>query len=300
MPAELGGRLAHTYVPADPIGPPLVVVHGARTDPSECLAGFRHLAHSYRRPLLVPVFSHPGHRGYQRLATAHRPLGAASLLDEALGLLSLRMGLPVTEIDLVGFSGGAQFAHRYAMLFPARVRGLVIGAAGWYSHLDGSRPFPEGAAASEASGGAAVDIDAFLGVPALVLIGERDVATDGQLRTSDRLDREQGEHRLARGLRWSQNVAREAEARGLASLVQFELMSHTGHSFRQAMEAGSFGQRALAFLSQRHLRGSQAHEHAEGESFLSTHLGPSGSLGTFRQPALPTAPRVAFLARRRG
>ena len=50
------------------------------------------------------------------------------------------------RVDLVGFSGGAQFAHRFAMLYPGCVRRVVVAAAGWYTYIDPSRPFPLAAA----------------------------------------------------------------------------------------------------------------------------------------------------------
>ena len=45
---------------------------------------------------------------------------------------------------LFGFSGGAQFAHRYVLAHPDRVAAAGIGAAGWYTFPDSATPYPYG------------------------------------------------------------------------------------------------------------------------------------------------------------
>ena len=42
-------------------------------------------------------------------------------------------GIDTRRINLFGFSGGAQFAHRYAMAHPGSVNALVLTAPGWFT-----------------------------------------------------------------------------------------------------------------------------------------------------------------------
>ena len=165
-------------------------------------------------------------------------------LDDAASHLQL----PTERIDLFGFSGGAQFVHRFAMLAPAPVRRAVVASAGWYTYLDQDRPFPRGVAPGERSGGRPVDVDAFLRIPMHVLVGERDVEQDLGLRTGKAIDRRQGPNRLARALRWMDHLEEAARARGLPPRVSFDLLTDTGHSFSDAAERGGLVDRTFDFL----------------------------------------------------
>ena len=228
--------------------PPLVVVHGMTGDSRAMASALRPLAARYRKPLFVPDFERPRFKGYQRLAGDGGPLEAARALDTALSKAAAESGVDFDRIDLAGFSGGAQFVHRYAMLFPDRVRRVVAAGAGWYTYLDPARPFPFGSAASDASGGSPVEADRFLAIPLRIMVGEDDVRRDASLRTGDAVDAQQGSHRLSRALRWFEHLTVQARGRKLVPAVSFELLPHTGHSFRQAVEVGGLGERAFAYL----------------------------------------------------
>lgn len=247
--------LADTTLPFElflPLGvrrrPPLVVVHGLSGDSHAVASAFRPLAARHRKPLLVPDFERPRFKHYQRLAGEGGPLEAARALDAALTKAAAESGLSFDRVDLLGFSGGAQFAHRYAMLFPLRVRRVVVAGAGWYSYLDPARPFPDGSGPSDMSGGRPVEADRFLAIPLRIMVGENDVRRDARLRKGEAIDAEQGSHRLSRALRWHEHLSLQAEMRGLPPCASFELLPQTGHSFRQAMQNGKLGDRAFSFL----------------------------------------------------
>jgi pimeloyl-ACP methyl ester carboxylesterase len=225
-----------------------VVVHGLSGDPRAVASAFRPLAARHRTPLLVPHFEPPRFKHYQRLAGEGGPLEAARAFDDALSKAAAESGLSFDRVDLIGFSGGAQFAHRYAMLFPLRVRRVVVAGAGWYSYLDPARPFPVGSGPSDMSGGSPVEADRFLAIPVRIMVGENDVRRDGRLRKGEAIDAEQGSHRLSRALRWLEHLRAQAEMRDLVSHASFELLPRTGHSFRQAMRVGMLGDRAFRFL----------------------------------------------------
>jgi pimeloyl-ACP methyl ester carboxylesterase len=249
----------HLFAPVGPPrGAPVVLVHGTSSDPAEQFRAFLPLAYRHQVVLIVPEFTRPAFRGYQRLAGAAGPLAAASALDAVVAEAAGMTGAPISAFDLVGFSGGAQFAHRYAMLFPSRVRRLVAASAGWYTWLGSSLPFPEGPHASLASGHTRVRIAEFLRIPIRVMVGERDVARDRRLRVDPRIDAEQGAHRLERALRWVEHLAAVARSRGCEADATIELLPDTGHLFRQAMQRGGFGERALEFLASDRASGGSA------------------------------------------
>jgi pimeloyl-ACP methyl ester carboxylesterase len=236
------------FVPPQSRGlPPLVVVHGNGRAASEQFRAFLPYAMHCDIPLIAPSFSRERFAGYQRLGGAAGPLAAFSAFEATLDDARQALGLGTDLVTLVGFSGGAQFVHRYAMRAPARVIRLVVASAGWYTYLAPDRPFPHGCAASDHSGGVPLDADAFLRLPVQVLVGECDVERDEDLRTSAWLDHGQGLHRLSRALRWVEHLKGEAQLRGLTPQVSFDLLPGTGHSFAEAVRVGRLVERALDF-----------------------------------------------------
>jgi len=234
------------HVPATVSRRPLVVVHGTRSKPSALLGAFTAPADALGMPILAPWFGRLS--GYQRLGTPAEPLSAIDVLHDAVDKLGAELGGKVDSFDLLGFSGGAQFAHRYALVHPERVGRMVLGAAGWYTYLD-DRPFPGGVGPSEVLGGFSIDIGAFLRIPTLILVGERDVQRNASLRTGRRLDARQGEHRLARAITWRAHLGSVAARLEMADNTQVAVMRATGHSLRRALERGGLVERSMAFIT---------------------------------------------------
>ena len=228
--------------------PPLVLVHGTGRGAARQFRAFLPRAIALGVPLIAPEL--PGERfaGYQSLGGADGPLAGMAAFVATLDDAASHLQLPTERIDLFGFSGGAQFVHRFAMLAPAPVRRAVVASAGWYTYLDQDRPFPRGVAPGERSGGRPVDVDAFLRIPMHVLVGERDVEQDLGLRTGKAIDRRQGPNRLARALCWMDHLEEAARARGLPPRVSFDLLTDTGHSFSEAAERGGLVDRTFDFL----------------------------------------------------
>ncbi len=65
---------------------------------------------------------------FQQIGRVRPDLVLLDLLQQA--------GLVKERVDLFGFSGGAQLAHRFAMLYPHRVGTLHLAAPGWYTLPD--------------------------------------------------------------------------------------------------------------------------------------------------------------------
>jgi pimeloyl-ACP methyl ester carboxylesterase len=231
--------------------PPLVLVHGRRRAATRQFRAFLPMAIARGVALIAPTFPAQRFSGYQFLAGTDGPLCARDALLGTLDDAWQHLGVGTDEVDLVGFSGGAQFAHRFAMSAPGRVRRAVVAAAGWYTYLDEDRPFPRGAGAAAGGaggGGECVDVAAFLRIPVHVLVGDRDVGRGPSLRTGPSIDRRQGVNRIARALRWTDHLEDVARARDLAPGVSFDLLADTGHSFTEAVERGGLVARTFDFL----------------------------------------------------
>lgn len=227
---------------------PLVLVHGTGRGANRQFRAFLPTAIARGIPLIAPVFPPERFAGYQSLGGSDGPLAAMAAFVATLDDASSYLQVPTDRVDLLGFSGGAQFVHRFAMLAPSHVLRAVVVSAGWYTYLDDHRPFPRGVAPSDESGGRPVDIEAFLRIPVHVLVGERDVERDASLRTGESIDRRQGRDRLTRALRWMDHLEEAAHARGLRPAVSFDLLTDSGHSFSEAVARGGLVARAFDVL----------------------------------------------------
>lgn len=211
----------------------LVVVHGVQSSAATMIQRFAPMAKRLGVVLLAPDFTGRSFRGYQRLA-GNGSRDAAAALDLVVRTEAQRLGLDPQACDLFGWSGGAQFAHRYAMSRPERVRRLIAGAAGWYSECDALLPFPEGMGGKAS----AETLRHFLAIPVTVAVGAEDTARDRNLRRSAALDRRQGRTRLQRARFWYSHLQAAAAAQGVTGNFSLNILPQTGHRFREAIERG--------------------------------------------------------------
>jgi pimeloyl-ACP methyl ester carboxylesterase len=79
-----------------------------------------------------------------------------------------------TDIFLYGFSGGAQFAHRFAMLYPEKIKGLSIAAPGLVTLPDETKPWWVGTANVETLFGKKIEWSKTKNLSVQMLIGELD------------------------------------------------------------------------------------------------------------------------------
>jgi pimeloyl-ACP methyl ester carboxylesterase len=225
-----------------------VIVHGNSRRAARQFRAFLPSAIVRDIALIAPTFPMERFPAYQSLAGQHGALAARNALLGTLEDASRHLSVATDVVDMVGYSGGAQFAHRFAMFEPGRVGRMVLAAAGWYTYLDPLRDFPHGIRPGERTGGAAVEIDGFLRTPIHVLVGERDVDRERGLRTGAALDRRPGPNRLTRALRWMDHMEDTAQARHLPSRVSFDLLVDSGHGFDEAAGRGQLVERTLEFL----------------------------------------------------
>ncbi len=227
----------------DRSAPALVAVHGIRRGAEEQAALFAPQAAALGRVVIAPLFDAQRWPRYQRLGG-----GADAAL---LGLLE-RLGgegvAPLDRFDLFGFSGGAQFAHRFAMLHPERIARLCVASAGWYTFADAA-PYPYGLGADSGHDARAARmrsrLDAFLRLPIDVCVGARDDRRDANTRSGDAIDRQQGRNRRARASRWSEALAIEAAVRGIVPRIRHVVLPGCGHDFRRCAQRGGLAEQVL-------------------------------------------------------
>ena len=224
----------------------LVLVHGIARQADFMLRMFAEAADRHNFSLIAPLFSYRSYPDYQRL-------GRAGLGERAdLAFLSMvedvqsRLGMG-PQFDVLGFSGGAQFAHRLAYACPDVARSLVLAAAGWYTPPDQSGRFPYGLKRTRRLPGVKFRGRGVIDTPTLTVVGDRDTQRDGALRQTDRVDTKQGLNRVARA-KWFHDQLREAarvRARGVEH--EFRMLPDTGHSVATAVQRGGLDELTLEF-----------------------------------------------------
>lgn len=233
----------------DPTLPPLVAVHGVGRGARKQARLFLQAAQAQGRLVIAPLFDTARWPGYQRIRTQGRRADLALLgLLQAVGF---QTGVPTRRVALFGYSGGAQFAHRFALLHPHRVLQLCTCAAGWYTWVaPQAGAFPHGLQAGRGRGAdlgeiAAANLGRFLQIPTHVTVGALDHHSDALTRRHPALDALQGTDRLERAQRWVQALQQAALARGLQPAAQLHLLPHAGHDFAQCMRSGALAALAL-------------------------------------------------------
>ena len=228
------------YVPESAVrgAPVLVAVHGVSRNAHEQAVVFSRLCDARGAVLLVPIFTKEQHRDYQRLGRKGRGPRVDLLLQRYLSEVASLSGADVTQIRLFGFSGGAQFAHRYLMAHPHRVARAVIAASGWYTFPDRARKYPYGIRVNSSLRGVHFSPEQFLRVPIDVFIGNRDTGPTNMRNSAD-LDAQQGANRVERARRWVAAMRTAASAYGLRRRVSLTEVPDIDHSFTAFCERGA-------------------------------------------------------------
>ena len=212
----------------------LVSVHGIARNAMEHALLFATEAERHGVAIVAPMFSERRFRGYQTLRKRRHHFAPEQAFERMLEELAQLSGLDLGRLSLFGYSGGAQFAHRFAMIRPERVARLSVGAAGWYSFPDDAIAYPQGIA-DPPSRLPRIDLDAFLRIPVQVLVGDADLQRDEALNQKPEIDQRQGLTRVERGRRWVEALQKAAQLRGLASKASFQLLPGVAHSFSDAV-----------------------------------------------------------------
>lgn len=173
--------------------PPLqlwVFVHGTGRRTLLYLDAFADLARAERAVVMTPLFP-VGIDGPNDIHNYKAIDGAGVRFDQILMSMvdevARRWSVETSTFFLHGFSGGGQFANRFALLHPERLTAVSIGAPGQVTLPSSDQPWWRGVADTEQRFEIAYDVAAVARVPVQVVVGSLDddpaevaaVATDG-------------------------------------------------------------------------------------------------------------------------
>ncbi|KAJ5584962.1 uncharacterized protein N7459_004762 [Penicillium hispanicum] len=159
----------------------IVLIHHSDRNASEIRTHFAPFADKHACIILAPLFpiradDPQDSQGYKQLASGDVRYDqiVLSMVDEVKARFSRAR---VDRFYLYGFSGGAQFVHRFAYLYPARLKALACGAPGSQTLPDDSLPYPAGVKDLEQVFGVAMQWEQVRAVPTIFIVGEADTDT---------------------------------------------------------------------------------------------------------------------------
>ncbi|PQV55440.1 hypothetical protein LX70_03401 [Defluviimonas denitrificans] len=232
---------------------PLVALHGISRDARALWQAFSPPAAAEGRALLVPRFTERDWPQFQQIGRVRPDHVLLDLLQQA--------GLAKEQVDLFGLSGGAQLAHRFAMLYPHRVGTLHLAAPGWYTLPDTSVPWPLGLKQGPAQGTpngtgrrlrgfdaaalSRLQLRHYLALKVRLWVGAMDTGRDASLRQTDPLDALQGKTRLERAAAYAEAFCRAACAHGITPDIDLTVLPGCGHDFTDCARIGGLATRVL-------------------------------------------------------
>ncbi|SIO54628.1 hypothetical protein SAMN05444722_3390 [Rhodovulum sp. ES.010] len=222
-----------------PAAPAVVAVHGITRGVKEMVSHLLPRARATGRALVVPHFDAAHWPRYQRAACRNR---ADWALLRLMAALRSEGRIDAGPFDLSGFSGGAQFAHRFAWLYPSMVERLCITAPGWWTFPHADMAWPEGIATAPRKSSHGFQMRAnlrrLLDRRIVVCVGSDDVARDANLRQGASIDARQGANRVERARRWCAAAEARARDEGLTPAISLRLLQGCGHSFVDCVARG--------------------------------------------------------------
>ena len=157
--------------------PVLLAVHDTFRDIGALREAFVGLADECRCVVLLPLF--PAAIGdpndvdnYKQVA--YRDIRFDLIVLDMLDEMAERWGVLADRCFLFGFSGGAQFAHRFAYLHPDRLTAASVAAPGRTTRLCHSASWPDGIDDIRTRFGVAFDHANLAAVPLHLVVGEGD------------------------------------------------------------------------------------------------------------------------------
>jgi len=227
----------------------LVSVHGISRNAEEHVTGFAPWAERYGAAIVAPLFPAGEFRRYQRLGVSASEARADLAFDRILDDAARLLGVDLLPLRMFGFSGGGQFAHRYALFYPRRVARQVLGAPGWYTFPDPEHRYPLGLRVAPPEWPKLTfNPTRFLRIPTLVMVGEHDDVRDTELNRTRQVDVHQGLNRMERGQRWVGAMRGLARAYGLAHRFDFSLVPGADHAYANYLAQPMFGDAIFRFL----------------------------------------------------
>lgn len=159
----------------------LVLIHQSRRNASEIRIPFVPFAEKHSCIILAPLF--PIAPNDPRDSAGYKLLKGSDVRYDRIVLSMIEeVSARYTRVNvdrflLFGFSGGAQFVHRFAYLYPQRLKALACGAPGSQTLPDETRSYPEGVKDLEQVFGLRMAWQPLSNVPTMFIVGDADTDT---------------------------------------------------------------------------------------------------------------------------
>jgi len=225
-----------------------VSVHGISRNAEQHLEGFAAQAEAYGAVMIAPLFPAASFPYYQRLGSSVNQQRSDLAFDQILQDAARWLDIRLEPLHIFGFSGGGQFAHRFAMFYPKRVARMVLGAPGWYTFPDPEQQYPLGLRSTEEWPRLKFSPARFLKIGSLVLVGDADDIRDHDLNKMRRIDASQGLNRVERGERWVNAMRALARAFNVPSDFRFEMVPNANHAYESYLAHPPFAEQVFSFL----------------------------------------------------
>ncbi len=217
--------------------PPVVVVHGIQRQVRAMADLLSRRAAETDRTVILPHFDTTHWPRYQRAACPNR---ADIALLSLMRHLTREGRVAKGRFDLSGFSGGAQFAHRFAWIYPDSVGRLSLTAPGWWTFPDAQIAWPYGIGSADAKHRLQglwlqANLKPFLARDIDVRVGSEDTLRDPNLRKGADIDVRQGLTRVDRARNWAQAMRDAAHAINIPPHITFDTLPGCGHSFSECV-----------------------------------------------------------------
>ncbi len=210
----------------------IVAIHGISRNSLQQLEAYKSLAEKHGLWLFAPEFSKENFPSYQLLAKNSNSPRADLALNNIITTFRSIKGLPELKVHLCGYSGGAQFVHRYAYLHPYNLASLTLLSAGWYTFPDLYENYPQGLK-NWPLWMSQPRLQHFLQTPMLVMVGNQDTKRDKSLRQSGLLDQYQGSNRLERANTWSKAIHDTMKHSPSSSTINIIHLDNQLHDFQK-------------------------------------------------------------------
>jgi poly(3-hydroxybutyrate) depolymerase len=160
--------------------PLVVVVHGTNRTAERYRTMFGEFAEEHGCIVLAPLFpagiiEPEDLNNYKRIR--FHDIRFDHVLLDMIEQIGARYRLETARFLLHGFSGGGQFAHRFAYLHPHRLSALSIGAPGRVTRIDPDVPWWLGTADLTEVFGTELDLPTLRRVPVQMIVGAEDTET---------------------------------------------------------------------------------------------------------------------------
>lgn len=237
------------YIPKSvrPDSPVVAAIHGLRRSAAQQIFQLKAQAERCGMILFAPLFSRDQFRHFQTLAPNATGMTPEAAFEIALDDCCTRLELDEPRLLLFGFSGGAQFAHRYALVANRPIERIALMAPGWFTMPDHELPFPFGLGYSQELGKRELNLRRALQIPTLLMVGERDTKRTSSLNQDPIIDEHQGENRLERCQRW---IAAMQAQPGSDAIEELMLIKSGGHNLERMIHRRGTGEVIFDWFAQ--------------------------------------------------